>query len=49
LDENFLQHAADVAQAKLDEAEQVELKAARSAGVDDHDFRPSGHLERLGA
>jgi hypothetical protein len=43
------QHAADVAQAKLDDAEQVERKAARSAGIDDDDFRPSGNLERLGA
>lgn len=43
------QHAADVAQAKLHEAEAAERKAARSAGIDDDDFRPSGNLERLGA
>jgi hypothetical protein len=43
------QHAADVAQAKLDEAEAAERKAARSAGIDDDDFRPSGNLERLAA
>ena len=43
------QHAADVAQARLDEAEQVERKAARSAGIDDEDFRKSGILERLEA
>jgi DNA repair exonuclease SbcCD ATPase subunit len=43
------QHAADVAQARLDEAEAAERKAARTAGIDDDDFRPSGNLERLGA
>ena len=43
------QHAADVAQARLDEAEAAERKAARSAGIDDHDFRKSGILERLEA
>ena len=43
------QHAADVAQLKLDEAEAAERKAARSAGIDDDDFRPSGNLERLAA
>ena len=43
------QHAADVAQAKLEEAEAAERKAARSAGIDDQDFRKSGILERLEA
>jgi hypothetical protein len=43
------QHAADVAQARLEEAEQAERKAARTAGIDDDDFRPSGNLERLAA
>ncbi|MEY5019451.1 MAG: hypothetical protein RLZ22_539 [Verrucomicrobiota bacterium] len=43
------QHAANVAQARLDEAEAVERKAARTAGIDDDDFRPSGNLERLTA
>ena len=43
------QHAADVAQARLDEAEAAERKAARSAGIDDQDFRRSGILERLEA
>jgi DNA repair exonuclease SbcCD ATPase subunit len=43
------QHAADVAQARLDEAEAAERKAARTAGIDDDDFRPSGNLERLAA
>jgi DNA repair exonuclease SbcCD ATPase subunit len=43
------EHAADVAQARLEEAEQAERKAARTAGIDDDDFRPSGNLERLGA
>jgi DNA repair exonuclease SbcCD ATPase subunit len=43
------QHAADVAQARLEETEQAERKAARTAGIDDDDFRPSGNLERLAA
>jgi hypothetical protein len=43
------EHAADVAQARLEEAEQAERKAARTAGIDDDDFRPSGNLERLAA
>jgi hypothetical protein len=43
------EHAADVAQARLEETEQAERKAARTAGIDDDDFRPSGNLERLGA
>ncbi len=43
------QHAADAAQARLDEAEQAERKHAKSLGLDDDDFRPSGNLERLGA
>jgi hypothetical protein len=42
------QHAADVAQARLEEAEQAERKAAKSLGLADEDFRPSGNLERLG-
>lgn len=43
------QHAAATAQSRLEEAEAAERKAARSAGIDDDDFRPSGNLERLGA
>ena len=43
------EHAAATAQARLDEAEAAERKAARSAGIDDHDFRKSGILERLEA
>jgi hypothetical protein len=43
------QHAADVAQARLEEAEQAERKAARAAGIDDQDFRKSGNIERLEA
>ena len=43
------EHAADVAQARLEETEQAERKAARTAGIDDDDFRPSGNLERLAA
>jgi F0F1-type ATP synthase epsilon subunit len=43
------EHAADVAQARLDEAEAAERKAARTAGIDDDDFRPSGNIERLAA
>jgi hypothetical protein len=42
------EHAADVAQARLEEAEQAERKAAKSLGLADEDFRPSGNLERLG-
>jgi hypothetical protein len=43
------QHAADVAQARLEETEQAERKAARGAGIDDQDFRKSGNIERLEA
>ena len=43
------QHAADVAQARLEETEQAERKAARAAGIDDQDFRKSGNIERLEA
>ena len=43
------EHAAATAQARLDEAEAAERKAARSAGIDDDDFRKSGILERLAA
>ena len=43
------EHAAATAQARLDEAEAAERKAARSAGIDDQDFRKSGILERLEA
>ena len=43
------EHAAATAQARLDEAEATERKAARSAGIDDEDFRKSGILERLEA
>ena len=42
-------HAADVAQAKLDESEQAERKHAKTLGIADEDFRPSGNLERLAA
>jgi DNA repair exonuclease SbcCD ATPase subunit len=41
------EHAAATAEARLEEAEQAERKAARTAGIDDDDFRPSGNLERL--
>jgi DNA repair exonuclease SbcCD ATPase subunit len=43
------EHAAAIAEARLAEAEAAERKAARTAGIDDDDFRPSGNLERLGA
>jgi hypothetical protein len=43
------EHAAATAEARLAEAEAAERKAARTAGIDDDDFRPSGNLERLAA
>jgi hypothetical protein len=43
------EHAAAIAEARLAEAEAAERKAARTAGIDDDDFRPSGNLERLAA
>jgi hypothetical protein len=43
------EHAAATAEARLAEAEAAERKAARTAGIDDDDFRPSGNLERLTA
>ena len=41
------QHAADEAQARLEQAEAAERKHAKTLGIDDDDFRPSGNLERL--
>ena len=43
------QHAADEAQARLEQAEAAERKHAKTLGIDDDDFRPSGNLERLAA
>jgi hypothetical protein len=43
------EHAAATAEDRLDEAEAAERKAARTAGIDDDDFRPSGNLECLAA
>ena len=43
------EHAAATAQARLDEAEAAERKHAKTLGIADEDFRPSGNLERLAA
>ena len=41
------QHVADQAQARLEQAEAAERTHAKTLGIDDDDFRPSGNLERL--
>jgi hypothetical protein len=41
------QHAVELAEARANEAERLERKAAHDLGIADEDFRPSGALERL--
>jgi hypothetical protein len=43
------QHAVELAEARANEAERLERKAAHDLGISDEDFRPSGALERLKA
>jgi hypothetical protein len=43
------QHAVELAEARANEAERLERKAAHDLGIADEDFRPSGALERLKA
>jgi hypothetical protein len=43
------QHAVQLAEARANEAERLERKAARDLAITDEDFRPSGALERLKA
>jgi hypothetical protein len=43
------QHAVELAEARANEAERLERKAAYDLGIADEDFRPSGALERLKA
>jgi hypothetical protein len=43
------QHAVQLAEARANEAERLERKAAHDLGIADEDFRPSGALERLKA
>jgi DNA repair exonuclease SbcCD ATPase subunit len=42
-------HAMELAEARANEAERLERKAAHDLGIADEDFRPSGALERLKA
>jgi hypothetical protein len=41
------EHAVQLAEARANEAERLERKAAHDLGIADEDFRPSGALERL--
>jgi hypothetical protein len=43
------EHAVQLAEARANEAERLERKAAHDLGIADEDFRPSGALERLKA
>jgi hypothetical protein len=43
------EHAVELAEARANEAERLERKAAHDLGIADEDFRPSGALERLKA
>jgi hypothetical protein len=43
------EHAVQLAEARAQEAERLERKAAHDLGIADEDFRPSGALERLKA
>jgi hypothetical protein len=43
------EHAVQLAEARANEAERLERKAASDLGIADEDFRPSGALERLKA